>query len=639
MEHHDPVQVYPLLPASTSGDLWHLASAAILQNYLITKNECGKSLNPNGLRVIPVIFIDARALTREGLVFTRNKIESEAFALANSKPNSDPTKNAQEAKKVGDDWYNEALKQHVQGPVTFNFLKNLGLDCLALAVEDAPTTGTNSEIQGRLWAQDDSFFDALFEKQKKLPNYGTLSFMSTLTSGVGKVHLEELGDKKVVLPTPGKRSLHYHSGTTAAFMPLCDPKTRQARRKALQIQLNAVKQGVVKLAEHEFGLQNDDVDGQAAMKFDEFMGLVNAHRKDNRQVIIYNNRGNLVNEQTNSKPAIYNWLVDHVKDHFLVIVINTGGPQLEHPIEFDLFEKKTPPKDAELARFSPGIDPLVTCRFFKKVAEHPEIVFGMFSGRSGSCDVAAFNGVNCFYWDTPYLDLAAYDPDVCASFGFDAELLKNYERRDDIDPLYVNPEAAVQAKALAAKKEKFDIAELKKTIKDAYEKGHAKLSDGNGLKKWLERGAGRAEVRSQLAQTYRTLQQSLIMAVGYPARAPNEDQGFFSWQAMRTGNDQPFTKWLSRKAEDAFDDPKPLCPRRPNLTSKEVKYLPENRGDFRLWIFWDTQGPTKVATDLPTDRGALFEAEGKVNGVDWAIRADALIEAGFRPAPKVENEV
>jgi hypothetical protein len=75
----------------------------------------------------------------------------------------------------------------------------------------------------------------------------------------------------------------------------------------------------------------------------------------------------------------------------------------------DLFNKRT---NAPY----PGLEPIVTSRFWNIVASQPDI-FGVFSGRTGSVDVAIFNGVNVLWWDEPWLSIAAREPDTMRWYG------------------------------------------------------------------------------------------------------------------------------------------------------------------------------------------------------------------------------
>jgi len=449
-------------------------------------------------------------------------------------------------------------------------------------------------------------------------------------------NFESLPGGLPIVPVRGHRSLHYHSGTTAALMTLILPKTRRANLKVLQKQLNPSKPSEVSRINGEFNLKNGDINELARLKYKEFMSKVEEARQGGKQrVIIYNNRGNDVNSQTNSSAPLFDAfrnLVTQDPYNFAIVVINTGGPELTNVVEFDLFEKGNR-GDGPTERFSPGIDPLVTCRFFMMIAEFGvgDGIFGMFSGRSGSCDVAAFNGVNCFYWDTPYINLAMYDPSVCASYGFVADQIRNLDLAD----VYGAQWTALKSKT--AKDQKRSLTpEQEKALRTQFDQDRPVPSDKHAQ---VWRGTCKKYARGQLVQTYRTLQQYLIMAVGYPDYVQNTEVGKASWVPIQA---DPFHKWL--KGVSFLEEP--LFPRCPKTWLPDPKAIlnvqPNNESSLatlRSWAFWDdidASKKTKLASDLPDQPGVTFEA----GGPGWAITADALRLAGFSLAePKTEEEI
>ncbi|KAF2842521.1 hypothetical protein M501DRAFT_1013859 [Patellaria atrata CBS 101060] len=64
---------------------------------------------------------------------------------------------------------------------------------------------------------------------------------------------------------------------------------------------------------------------------------------------------------------------------------------------FDLDNKNDPVQQGW-----PGLDSRAQALFWAKVTSNKDIA-GVFSGRSGSVDVAGFNGVNVFFWDEPFI--------------------------------------------------------------------------------------------------------------------------------------------------------------------------------------------------------------------------------------------
>jgi hypothetical protein len=566
------VKVYPILPASTTGDLWHLASAAILNKQYDSLN------NPRGLHIIPVIFMYEEAtLTPEELA-------------------ARPILNENQA---------EVEKQRNAGVMTFNFLKDLRLDCLLVIVKGSDMK--NSSIQTMLYSQDDSFFDQLYTTQASQPDYQQMDLQGTINQAkryqdqpnYGVVQFQA-ASKDIVAPIPGKRSLHYHAATTAAMMTLAEAKSRRDRLGHLQEGLNPSWNAISGPQMTKAG-----VDSLAKEKLDDLEKQMLALRAgDNNRIIIYNNRGNDVNDQTSSTVAIFEAfrkLVESPPYNMRIVVINTGGPDLGYEPVLDLFNKK------RVGSFHwAGLDPIVTCRFWNQLSKLSKAwgVFGMFSGRSGSCDVAAFNGFNCFYWDTPYLDLAAYDEGVFGSFGISRDEARNYEVQGpaklvELIPLQIQCDKKIGdvQKDSEIKDKGGAIKALKTALNAAKEAKMAEIV--NAPAGWDTRGGLRNEALNQLAQTYRTLQQFLIMGVGYPANIHHT--GVVSkaaWQGMRKN---PLEEWLN----GASFLEQPLFPRCPEILISKDVVLSLTDPDpalksMKTWVYWkNAPNQKKLPVSLP----------------------------------------
>ena len=526
------IKVYPILPASTTGDLWHLASAAILND-----NKQRSLKNPSGLHIIPVIFIYDEATWNE------QQLAAEPI----------PDGNKEEVKK-----------QREAGPMTFNFLKDLHLDCLLIVIKGSGMK--NSAIQAMLYSMDDAFFDKLYATQASALDYSQLDWQKTID--LAKSHPDEplygfvpfhAASADIIAPIPGRRSLHYHAATTAAMMVLANASTRKEKLENLQIGLNPTTAAI-----SGERLTTGQVDELAQEKLNDLLKYIKVlTMKDSHRIIIYNNRGNDVNAQTSSTTevfAAFKTLVESDPYNMRIVVINTGGPDLGYQPVLDLFNKIS-------NKPFPGLDPMVTCRFWNKLSKVAKDwrVFGMFSGRSGSCDVAAFNGLNCFYWDTPYLELAAYDAGVFRSFGFDRDEVREYEIRDvskRVADSKAQEEQRKQIQAIRANPEVKDkntaIKQLKAQLEAAQKPEAVKCPAGwDGARSGLK-----SEAANQMAQSYRTLQQFLIMAVGYPANVQNFTiLGKAPWKEM---TQNPLEKWL--EGHSFLNTPLfPRCPEIPNL--------------------------------------------------------------------------
>ncbi|KAM0819278.1 putative Chitinase [Seiridium cardinale] len=86
-----------------------------------------------------------------------------------------------------------------------------------------------------------------------------------------------------------------------------------------------------------------------------------------------------------------------------VIRIAAGVPPGEmQDTDLDLFDTRV----SNVVR-----DKRFTARFWNRVQRMTE-VFGLIGGRSGSLDVAAFVGMNCFEWDEPVFNIAVGALDI-----------------------------------------------------------------------------------------------------------------------------------------------------------------------------------------------------------------------------------
>lgn len=173
---------------------------------------------------------------------------------------------------------------------------------------------------------------------------------------------------------------------------------------------------------------------------------------DIARVLLYSHRDHHINSQTNSTEEIFLALRDCVREvdelninnlsrtvdfppllikgrpevnpfekkkySTRIIIINTSDKTFSNKVglqvgdDFDLYDKiKLWPNWVY-----PGLNPLVTAGFWAKVGQRADI-FGLFGGRSGSVDVASFMGVNVFWWDAPWLEVAAREPEALRAYG------------------------------------------------------------------------------------------------------------------------------------------------------------------------------------------------------------------------------
>ncbi len=127
--------------------------------------------------------------------------------------------------------------------------------------------------------------------------------------------------------------------------------------------------------------------------------LTQAPRYAEARVLLYNWRGPSTYSGHASLDSHYSQIEEQARSHGLLVIRVAAGvaPTEILDTDLDLFDARVS-NTIKGKRFTP--------RFWSRVRRMPEI-FGLIGGRSGSVDVAAFVGMNCFEWDEPVFNVAA----------------------------------------------------------------------------------------------------------------------------------------------------------------------------------------------------------------------------------------
>ena len=327
-----------------------------------------------------------------------------------------------------------------------------------------------------------------------------------------------------------------------------------------------------------------------------------------RRVLLYNHREHRINAQTNSTEDIFRALVKAVDDvdklnvdglrrkvdltgHAMddrfvkkeystrIIIINTSETAFSDRVglppesDFDLFGK------IKLGGnwVYPGLNPLVTAGFWAEVARRADI-FGLFGGRSGSMDVASFMGVSVFWWDAPWLEVAAREPEALRAYGLKPDDVVGWSIREmQARETMPNAPPRRDLRRLKWVREYYEDVVTTMTVQEwanSYWDNENKR-DEDDRKTWQDldkkpsSGASMAtnvaDKYDQVAQCMRCLQLATVSWVGLPEldlfKSGNQIYPP-PWAAMR-----PYTlqSWLNGQIQHHF-----VSPRAPDAKSLEI---------------------------------------------------------------------
>ncbi|KAL8790957.1 MAG: hypothetical protein Q9195_006102 [Heterodermia aff. obscurata] len=362
-----PKNLYIGLPGSVTGDLWHVAAAEILS-----------SINAlPGYKLVALIAITEKP----------------------AKP-FDPT--SAEQKALDEEWE--------YGKVTFNYLKKIGLDCLLVKCSGTPG---KRNLENTIAKQVPAELDKAFDKQLKVDLKGKSDPFDALVPTARLFFPFE--ERKVRLMTATtiamnilqKNILENRGPETRAHLAtrLCTPD-KVPIDNAIETLATEKKTALNKLITAALATPNPKTPN-----------------KNFTRVVLENYRRGLVNAQTDSNKDLSKQLIEQAAMRgYAVITIPAvlKKAQLEElqKDRDELKNDKTFPvlansifdfygRGSEPPAPYPGVDSRAQARFWGKVAEDKNQIFGVYGGRSGSLDIAAFCGVYSFFWDEPWIKFAA----------------------------------------------------------------------------------------------------------------------------------------------------------------------------------------------------------------------------------------
>ncbi|KAF2842279.1 hypothetical protein M501DRAFT_998548, partial [Patellaria atrata CBS 101060] len=360
----DSKNLYIVLAGSTTGDLWHLAAADIL----------AKEFDKQFPKIVVVIAIT-------------------------------PLKKEYQSDKGKE----LAKEERSYGKVNFNYFQGIGLESMLVQIDYEKKEGANDggpakeDIDKIMYKQPTGWYDHLYNEYRE-HKLASLGFDEHKDKGlVSKPAVPFFKEETV----DSSRVLKLMNATTIAMNLLCSPDVDK-RLAHLSSRMSSID-----------GKPTESVFMEAKAKYDDLSAIIETTlskpgKKGQKltRVVLENYRIGHVNAGTDSTLSISDWFQELAEDRGLAVIrvlsINLNsdrGKSAMSSLEgkyvplFDLYNKN------KQAAF-PGIENRAQCLFWHMVANDSRIV-GLFGGRSGSVDVAGFNGVSVFFWDEPWIEWAA----------------------------------------------------------------------------------------------------------------------------------------------------------------------------------------------------------------------------------------
>ncbi|KAK3897983.1 hypothetical protein C8A05DRAFT_38438 [Staphylotrichum tortipilum] len=473
-------RVYCVIPAQTTGDLWHLTAAWFLSrahgrdpNNNVPAAETARAAARAGdfglffdLWITVIFHGDVFKIAELEREVARLKAEFDSYEAALKRLPGGGTraqkKTENEMKAAytkAHDHLAEIKKQVLYGAVLYNFLRQVGVNVMVVFLESKQTKPNELSALSARQTSMKTYMLKLSDEQYDFFHVQNQNLL--LDSETGEVKAFTLADiirearqrkewggimgtvstpdafaqpEDPKNPTPPRaisqyRVFGYMVATTIAMQALEDPALRRRRIADLSKHMSQISEPMIHdaLRRPRAPWTSDElarVEQEAQKKWKELDGLIYHLRRrvtgpagrGKVRFILYNHRVNAkVNTGTNSSKTLFTAFKniitrDSRRRHLetMIVVINSSSEPLGHRFDgnpvLDLFNKN-------INAPYPGLEPIVTSRFWNIVASQPDI-FGVFSGRSGSVDVAIFHGVNVLWWDEPWLPMAAREPDT-----------------------------------------------------------------------------------------------------------------------------------------------------------------------------------------------------------------------------------
>ena len=481
-------RVYCVIPAQTTGDLWHLAAAWFLSRAhgrdpknvahlnAADRAQAAALAGDFGLYFdlwVTVIF--------HGGVFKVAELETELAARkkaldaleaslkktpgGGTQAQKDGEKEMKATYAKERDYLAELKKQAEYGAVLYNFLRQVGVNVMVVFLESKrPKKGEPDALNPKQTSMktymltlsdiDYDFFhvqnqnllydsetgevkaftlDDIMREARQRKEYGGIlgTVLTPDTFAPAKSNVTPESDVTPSRDISQYRVFGYMVATTIAMQALEDPALRRRRVADLSKHMSRINEAMVydPLRRPKAPWTSAElarIEKEAQKKWKELDYLI-SHLRNRRlgqhppRFILYNHRVNAVNSGTNSSKTLFtafkNIVTRYSRRHRFetkIVVVNSSSASLGHWFDgsspvLDLFNKN-------INAPYPGLAPIVTSRFWNIVASQPDI-FGVFSGRTGSVDVAIFNGVNVLWWDEPWLSIAAREPDTMRWYG------------------------------------------------------------------------------------------------------------------------------------------------------------------------------------------------------------------------------
>ncbi len=626
--------MYCVIPAQTTGDLWHLAAASFLSRAYgrdptnVTHLEPAELAQATALAGDFGLYFDLWVtVIFHGGVFKIAELEADLAASKRAldafeaslkrSPGGGTAAQKAEEKKMADTYANDRVylaelkKQADYGAVLYNFLRQVGVNVMVVFLESKrPTQGAPNALNPKQTSMKtymlqltDTEYDyfhlqnqnLLYDSETREVKAFTLDDImreARLRKGYGGiiggvatpdyfVPSKSGSNDDNVTPPPRDFSQYrvfgYMVATTIAMQALEDPALRRHRVAELSKHMSQINEAMIydPLRRPNAPWTSAElarIEKEAQKKWMELDRLI-FHLRERRsnqgrpRFILYNHRVNAVNAGTNSSKLIFTAFKNIVKKYSrqrrfetMVVVVNSSSGSLGHWFDsspvLDLFNKN-------INAPYPGQEPIVTSRFWNIVANQRDI-FGVFSGRTGSVDVAMFNGVNVLWWDEPWLSLSAREPDTMRWYSL-------FDR---------DPDRPVESKAFRS----WTVSEI--TSKKA-------PADSTPMERearpWL------SDDRDQVDQCLRCLQMAAISSVFLVN--PRHQPGLLL-QHMEERLAVDVLPWLAG-THDAGRDGSPGMPAQDPMPARAYRWPNVTVPDRYNWMWWNS---TEGANARPRPR-------------------------------------
>jgi hypothetical protein len=310
------------------------------------------------------------------------------------------------------------------GRATFNYLRDLELPCMVVKISGLPEKASKKLTEIAIYNLADSLQNTWETKKISKGNFDEELHKADTYKVHGFTEESLVHPFRRAIPKEDSPILQLMTATTIAIQILC---AEDFEGRWTHLRQHMVPQSNATIYEQA----NEWAKG----KWEQLKDLINTKYNSNLKmtgVLLYLNRKNpQANINTNSSEDIQRQVEEIAKERNMIFQVVAVGADPKDG-DFDLFNKKA---KAEY----PGLNPCATAMLWGKVRDAATLegaknlnlqvpIFGIFSGRTGSIDLPAFCGVNCFFWDEPWLQ-AAGDNQIYEEFK---KLSMFYGKHDEL---------------------------------------------------------------------------------------------------------------------------------------------------------------------------------------------------------------